>query len=345
MFFQADDRVKLARVLDETSRACFGEPFRPEGGAELRLSAKAGIALSPEDGTDAETLHRNAEAALKQAKASNEKFVFYARHMTERVAEKLVMENMLRLALEGNEFVLHYQPKVDLRTRRIEGVEALIRWQSPELGLVPPLQFIPLMEETGMIVEVGAWAMRRAVLDHRAWAERGLAAPRVSVNVSAVQLRKPDFVDTVKTALAGGATSIGMDLEITESLIMEDIEENIAKLGAIRDLGMNIAVDDFGTGYSSLRYLARLPVQTLKIDRSFIITMIKDPNTMTLVSTIISLAHSLGLSVVAEGVDSEDQAEVLLKSKCDQMQGYLISRPVPQDTLLALLSAKQGRRD
>jgi diguanylate cyclase (GGDEF)-like protein/PAS domain S-box-containing protein len=343
MFFQVDHGEGLVRLLHETSLACFGEPFRLAGDRELRLSAKAGVALSPEDGADAETLHRNAEAALKQAKVSNEKFVFYARHMTEKVGEKLSLENKLRLALERDEFVLHYQPKVDLKTRRIEGVEALIRWQSPGLGLVPPLEFIPLMEETGMILEAGAWAMRRAVLDHRDWVKQGVAAPRISVNVSAIQLRKRDFVQTVKAALAGGARPVGLDLEITESLIMEAIEENIAKLAAIRDLGIDIAVDDFGTGYSSLRYLAKLPVQTLKIDRSFIITMLKDANTMTLVSTVISLAHSLGLIVVAEGVESEDQAKVLLKLKCNQIQGYLISRPVPKETLLVLLKAKQVR--
>ena len=329
----------VARTIENQTRVCFGEPFRLEKGTELRLSVRGGIALSPRDGSDFETLHRNAEAALKWAKASGERFVFYAGHMTEKVAEKLSLENKMRLALDRNEFVLHYQPTVDLESRRVAGVEALIRWQNPELGLVPPMDFIPLLEETGMILEAGAWAMRRGALDHRSWAEQGLAAPRVSINVSAIQLRKRDFVQTVQAALAEGAKNPGLDLEITESLLMEDIEENIRKLAAVRDLGVGIAVDDFGTGYSSLRYLARLPVQTVKIDRSFIVTMLKDSNTMTLVSTIISLAHSLSLRVIAEGVDSEEQAMVLRAMKCDQMQGYLISRPLPLAELQAFLGA------
>ena len=301
---QPDD---AGRVVEEQSRACFSEPFRLTDGTELRISARAGVALFPDDGDDSETLQRNAEAALKKAKVSGEKILFYAEHMTERVAEKLALENQLRLALERDEFVLHYQPKVDLETRAIEGVEALIRWQHPQRGLVPPMEFIPLLEETGMILEAGAWAMRRAALDHREWVGQGIGAPRISVNVSAIQLRKRDFVRTVHDATAEGAEAPGIDLEITESLIMEDIEGNISKLLAIRDMGIGMAVDDFGTGYSSLRYLAKLPVQTLKIDRSFISTMLQDANVMTLVSTIISLAHALGLKVVAEGVESEEQ--------------------------------------
>ena len=331
---------EVARAVENQIRTCFGEAFRLEGGAELRVSARGGIALSPRDGSDFETLHRNAEAALKKAKASGDRLVFYAGHMTEKVAEKLTLENKMRLALDRNEFVLHYQPKVDLESRRIEGVEALIRWQSPELGLVPPMDFIPLLEETGMILEAGAWAMRRAALDHRGWVERGLAAPRISVNVSAIQLRKPDFVQTVQAALAEDAANPGLDLEITESLVMENIEENIRKLAAVRDLGVSIAVDDFGTGYSSLRYLALLPVQTVKIDRSFIVTMLKEPGTMTLVSMIISLAHSLRLKVVAEGVDSEQQAVILRALQCDQMQGYLVSKPLPLAELSALLGSR-----
>ena len=328
---------EVARAIESQLRVCFGEPFHLGSGTELRISVRGGIALFPQDGTDFETLHRSAEAALKKAKASGERFMFHAGHMTEKAAERLTLENNLRLALERNEFVLHYQPKVDFKTRRIVGVEALIRWQSPKLGLVPPMEFIPLLEETGMILDAGAWAMRRAVLDHRGWAEQGLAAPRTAVNVSPIQLRKRDFVQTVRATLAEGARIPGLDLEITENLIMEDIEENIRLLAAIRDLGVGVAVDDFGTGYSSLRYLAKLPVQTLKIDRAFIVTMLDDANTMTLVSTIISLAHSLGLKVVAEGVDSEKQAETLQALNCDQMQGYLVSKPVPVGELSELL--------
>ncbi len=185
---------------------------------------------------------------------------------------------------------------------------------------------------------MGAWALRRAALDHRAWAEAGLKPPKVSVNVSAIQLRQRDFVRIVEQAIMeGGVAPTGIDLEITESLVMEDIHTNIEKLMLMRKLGVQVAIDDFGTGYSSLAYLARLPVETLKIDRSFVITMLEDPNTATLVQTMISLAHSFRLKVVAEGVDSEDQAKMLRLLRCDQMQGYLFSKPVPNDALVALL--------
>src|SRR2546429_106341 len=227
--------------------------------------------------------------------------------------------------------------------RRIDSVAALIRWQSPELGLVPPMQFIPLLEETGLILEVGAWALRRAVVDHRTWTEQGLPAPRISVNVSSVQLRQRDFVATVEEAIKAGSVPPGIDLEITERLVMEDIEANMRKLEAVRVLGVSIAIDDFGTGYSSLGYLAKLPVQSLKIDRSFIITMLKDPAIMTLVSTIISMAHSLRLKVVAEGVDAEEQAEELDRLGCDQLQGYLFSKPLPFDDVMALLGRAPGK--
>jgi EAL domain-containing protein (putative c-di-GMP-specific phosphodiesterase class I) len=238
--------------------------------------------------------------------------------------------------------VLHYQPKLDTATRRIESVEALIRWQSPEMGLVPPMDFIPLLEETGLILEVGVWALRRAVLDHRRWKDLGLSAPRIAVNVSAVQLRQRDFVATVEGAIKLGLVPNGIDIEITESLVMEDLEANMKKLEAVRVLGVSIAIDDFGTGYSSLGYLAKLPVHSLKIDRSFIITMLKDPAIMTLVSTIISMAHSLRLQVVAEGVDAEEQAKALDRLGCDQWQGFLFSKPLPFDDMTALLGPEAG---
>jgi EAL domain-containing protein (putative c-di-GMP-specific phosphodiesterase class I) len=257
--------------------------------------------------------------------------------MNDRVAEKLALENQLRQALEKDEFVLHYQPKIDLETSAIVGVEALIRWQSPEKGLVPPLHFIPLLEETGLILQVGSWALKRAARDHRSWAEQGLKPPRVAVNVSPIQLRQRDFVRIFEQAIKEGVAPTGIDLEITESLIMEDIHANIEKLILLRKLGVQVAIDDFGTGYSSLSYLARLPVETLKIDRSFVITMLEDPNTTTLVQTMITLAHSFRLKVVAEGVDSEDQAKMLRLLRCDQMQGYLFSKPLPEDQLVALL--------
>ncbi|TMH19411.1 MAG: GGDEF domain-containing protein [Betaproteobacteria bacterium] len=329
---------EVARLVEQWLLECFGPPYAVSG-TELRVSAKAGVALFPNDGADADALFQNAEAALKKAKATGERYLFHTQQMTERIGEKLALENKLRQALEKEEFVLHYQPMVDTATRRIDSVEALIRWQSPELGLVPPMQFIPLLEETGLILEVGAWALRRAVLDHRKWKDGGLPAPRISVNVSPIQLRKRDFVATVEEALKFGALPPGIDLEITESLVMEDIEANTKKLEAVRVLGVSIAIDDFGTGYSSLGYLAKLPVQSLKIDRSFIITMLHDPNVMTLVSTIVSLAHSLHLKVVAEGVDAEEQAETLKRLGCHEMQGYLISKPVPFAEMTILLGS------
>jgi EAL domain-containing protein (putative c-di-GMP-specific phosphodiesterase class I) len=298
------------------------------------------VALYPGDGDDAETLLRNAEAALRKAKGLGERHVLYSLALNEGTAGQLTLENRLRQALEKDEFVLHYQPKVDVRTRRIVGVEALIRWQSPELGLVPPMKFIPLMEQTGLILEVGAWALRRAAADHRSWVEQRLQAPRVAVNVSAIQLRQREFVGAVEQAISEGVAPTGIDLEITESLVMEDIEGNIQKLKEVRGLGVGIAIDDFGTGYSSLGYLAKLPVHALKIDRSFIISLLNDSDAMTLVSTIISLAHSLKLRVVAEGVEEEQQATYLRLLRCDEMQGYLFSKPLPLEQMTALLEAK-----
>ena len=326
---------EVARHNEQKLEECFGPPYRVAG-TELRISAKTGIAIFPADGADADTLFTNAEAALKKAKSAGERSLFYAQEMTERVAEKLTLENKLRQALEKEQFVLHYQPKVDAETRKVLGAEALIRWQSAD-GLVPPGKFIPLLEETGLIREVGAWALRRAVLDHRHWLRMGIAAPRVAVNVSPIQLRQQDFVDSVKEVIAQGANPTGLELEITESLIMEDVQGNIRKLKAIRDLGVSVAIDDFGTGYSSLAYLARLPVETLKIDRSFIIGMLTDPNTMMLIQTMITLAHSLRLKVVAEGVETEEQAKMLRLLRCDELQGYLISKPVPIEDVTPLL--------
>jgi EAL domain-containing protein (putative c-di-GMP-specific phosphodiesterase class I) len=195
------------------------------------------------------------------------------------------------------------------------------------------------MEETGLILEAGDWALRQAVNAHRRWVERGLPAPRIAVNVSAIQLRQRDFVDAVRGAIGSGVTPPALDLELTESLLMEDIRGNVEKLKAMRALGVKVAIDDFGTGHSSLSYLATLPVDTLKIDRSFVNTMLEDPGSMALVQTIISLAHSLKLAAVAEGVETEEQARMLRLLRCDQMQGYLISKPLPFAEMTALLSA------
>jgi len=333
----SDDEA--ARRLVQALRACFDPPFRVDG-HELRLSTKAGLALFPNDALHGEALFAHAEAAWKKAKATGERYLFYTQTMTEAVARNFSLENKLRTALERNEFELHYQPKVNLETRQILGAEALIRWRSPEIGLVPPMEFIPLMEETGLILEVGAWALRRAVLDQREWERRGLRAPRIAVNVSAMQLRMRDFVDVVIAAVDGGGDRSAIDLELTESVLMTDVQGNIEKLNALRARGMMIAIDDFGTGHSSLAYLARLPVDTLKIDRSFIIKMLDDPGAMVLVQTILSLANSLKLSVVAEGVDSDDQAAMLQQLKCEQIQGFLVSKPLPMEEMARLLAGE-----
>lgn len=327
------DAAEVARLLASRYRAWFDAPFSVQGQA-LHASAKLGVVVYPADGQDAETLYRNAESALKKAKSSSERIVFYDMRMAEAVGERLALESKLRLAMERNEFVLHYQSKVDVDTRQLEGMEALIRWNSPELGLVPPVRFIPLLEQSGLIVEVGLWAMRRAALDHALWHAQGLKAPRIAVNVSAVQLREPDFVNRVAQLLAEQPLPHGIDIELTESLLMDDIGTNIEKLHALRAHNVHLSIDDFGTGYSSLAYLSKLPAEILKIDRAFIATMLDDPNNMTLVSTMISLAHSLRMKVVAEGVETEEQAKILRLLRCDQMQGYLIGRPVPYDAVV-----------
>jgi EAL domain-containing protein (putative c-di-GMP-specific phosphodiesterase class I) len=288
------------------------------------------VAVFPDDGADADSLFRNAEAALKKAKASGERYLFYTQKMTEAVAGKLTLENQLRQALDQGEFVLHYQPKVNLASGKVTSAEALIRWNDPRTGLVPPGRFIPVLEETGLIYEVGRWALRQAIEDYLRWRSAGLAAVRIAVNVSPLQLRNRGFIAEIEQAIGIDAhAAAGLELEITESLIMEDIKHNIASLQAIRAMGVTIAIDDFGTGFSSLSYLAKLPVDTLKIDRSFVIDMTAAPEGLALVQTIISLAHSLKLKVVAEGVETEEQSRLLRLLSCDEMQGFLFSKPVP----------------
>lgn len=336
---EISDAEGLARVVHGWTTELLSEPLRT-GELDLQVTIRAGIALFPGDGDDADVLLCNADTALQKAKKSGERYVFYAREMSKRVGDALILESKLRHAVQNDEFVLYYQPKVDVESRSIVGLEALLRWQSAELGLVPPLKFIPLLEETGLILEVGAWVLRQAALDHRAWVEQEVAAPRIAVNVSASQLRQRDFLRLVQQAIAAGATPAGIDLELTESLIMEDVQDSIEKLKAVRDLGINIAIDDFGTGYSSLAYLAALPLAILKIDRMFIAGLPHDPNATTIVKTIVTMAHSLGLKVVAEGVETQEQAKLLQLLGCDQMQGFLISKAVPREEVTVLLRAE-----
>ena len=320
-----------ARLIDEMMKAFLNHPFQIIDDV-YRLAAKTGVALFPDDGADADTLFKNAEAALKRAKASGERYLFYAQTMSEMVASRLALENRLRQALDKDEFVLHYQPKVNFASGKITGAEALIRWNDPQTGLVLPGLFIPIMEEIGLIYEVGRWAVRKATADYLRWRSAGLPAVRVAVNVSPRQLRNRGFIADIQQAISVDShAASGLELEITESLIMEDVKHNIASLQAIRAMGVSIAIDDFGTGFSSLSYLAKLPVDTLKIDRTFVVEMTTNSEGLTLVSTIISLAHSLKLNVVAEGVETEEQSNLLRLFKCDEMQGYFVSRPVPAD--------------
>ena len=323
----------VARFLEKTMRGFLDHPFVLDGTA-FRIAIRFGVAVFPDDGSDADTLFRRAEAALKKAKSGVHPYLFYEQKMTEAVAGKLALENQLHQALDNERFVLHYQPKVNLTSGFITGVEALIRWNDPKLGLVSPAHFIPMLEETGLIHEVGRWALRKAIEDYLRWRAMGLAAVRIAVNVSALQLHNRDFAREIERAISvDPQAAIGLELEITESLIMEDIKHNIDCLKAIRAMGVSIAIDDFGTGFSSLSYLAKLPVNTLKIDRSFITDMAAGPEGIVLVPAIINLAHSLKLNVVAEGVETEHQSSLLRLMNCDEMQGYLFSMPVSADIL------------
>ena len=322
----------VARVLEKTIAAFMKHEFSLND-AVYRMAAKIGVAVFPDDGTDADTLFNNAEAALKKAKAGRDRYLFYAQKMTETVALSLGIENRLRRALEREEFVLHYQPKVSIVSGKLTGAEALIRWNDPVSGLTLPGRFIPILEETGLIHDVGRWALRKAIEDYQRWRNDGLPAVRIAVNVSPLQLRNQNFVAEIQQAISVAAdAAAGLQLEITESVIMQDVNRSIGSLLAIRALGVTIAIDDFGTGFSSLSYLAKLPVDTLKIDRSFVVEMVSATGGLTLVSVIINLAHALKLNTVAEGVETEEQLGQLQSLGCDEMQGYLFGKPVPVES-------------
>jgi diguanylate cyclase (GGDEF)-like protein/PAS domain S-box-containing protein len=333
----------VARLLDKMIQAFLEHPFQVNDTA-FRIAAKVGVALFPEDGADADTLFKKAEAALKKAKMNGERYLFYTQKMTEAVAIRLTLENQLRQALEKGQFVLHYQPKINLASGHLTGVEALIRWNDPRTGLVPPGRFIPILEETGLIHDVGRWALRTAIDDYLRWNSAGLANVRIAVNVSPVQLRNRDFVTEIRQAVdIDPRAASGLELEITESLIMEDVKRGVEILQAIRLMGVRIAIDDFGTGFSSLSYLAKLPVDILKIDRSFVMDLVDGPEGLALVSTIITLAHSLKLKVVAEGVETEEQSRLLRLLNCDEFQGYLFSKPVPREIFETRFLARPGQ--
>jgi diguanylate cyclase (GGDEF)-like protein/PAS domain S-box-containing protein len=334
---QASEPAAIIHSLDKVTQEAFRAPF-VVAGHELRMGFTSGIAVFPNDGDDADSLLTNAEAALLRAKAQRERFLFYQPQMNAHVAQLLALENNLQRAFEQDQFILHYQPKISSATGRVTSLEALMRWQDPKVGLVPPAQFIRVLEETGLILEVGRWAIRKALVDARRWRSADGEPLRVAVNVSAIQLQQRDFVEAVGAAITElDGRSCPLDLEITESLVMHDIQENIQKLTALSNMGVRLSIDDFGTGYSSLAYMAQLPVHDLKIDRSFVAGMARSAQSMTIVGTIVSLAHSLGVTVTAEGVETEEQAELLTGMGCDQLQGYLYSRPLAADDLTEFL--------
>ncbi|MEZ5592712.1 MAG: EAL domain-containing protein [Gammaproteobacteria bacterium] len=331
----------IAQRIETPLHELLYQPIKVEGKV-FRLTLTLGIALAPHDGSESEVLLKNAEIALKEAKSRGERRLLYQPQMNAAVSATLTLEIKLRQALEQQQFVLHYQPKIDLMTGAVSGLEALLRWHDPEQGLIPPGCFIPLLEETGMILDVGRWVIRQALTDYHQWYIQGLQPPRIAVNISAVQLRREDFVDSIaesiKTTRAGPH---GLDLELTESQLIEDLDTTVGKLQQLRTMGIKIAIDDFGTGFSSLGYLARLPVDALKIDRSFTMTMVDDANSMSIVSAIISLAHTLGLKVIAEGVETHDQKRYLSVLKCDEFQGYLYSPPVSFEQITQLLEERR----
>lgn len=318
--------------LAEKLRALMERPFQLRNEAVYRIGIKAGIALYPDHGSSAVYLFNKAEVALKASQARGERYLFYSRQMDDKVAVRLSIENQLRLAIDREEFVLHYQPKIHVVSGRLSGVEALVRWNRREVELLPPSEFIPILEETGLIHEVGRWAMRQAVSDYLRWRSAGLRTVRIAVNVSPLQLRRPEFIlEVERHAGIDERASEALELELTESAVMENIKTNVETLRAIRNLGVRVSIDDFGTGFSSLYYLAKLPVDSLKIDREFVSGLTNGREGFALVSTIVNLAHSLNLNVVAEGVETQEQRSLLDHLGCDEMQGFLIDGALPVD--------------
>ncbi|WP_374341031.1 putative bifunctional diguanylate cyclase/phosphodiesterase [Methyloversatilis sp.] len=324
----------LATSLSQRLMDAFASPIIKDG-LELFLTASVGVAMTPDDGDEAQSLIMNAEAAMASAKrGGGNGMSFYAREMSASSAEKLVLETHLRHAIQRGELFLNYQPILNGATGRTSGVEALLRWKHPQRGVVAPDRFIPLADECGLIVEIGAWVMREACSQGRRWHEQGLDDLSVSVNVSAVQFAQPRLLETVRTTLED--TDFPADklvLEITESVLMKDAETTIGMLKALKNMGVRISMDDFGTGYSSLSYLKRFPIDIVKIDKSFIRDINEDEDDAAIIRVIIALARSLRLTTVAEGVETPEQLGFLRREQCDRFQGYIFSRPVDAELL------------
>jgi diguanylate cyclase (GGDEF)-like protein len=338
-------KVDTAGSVARRLMTAFAEPFHIEG-HELFVTASIGIAVSPTDGQDAETLLNHAEMAMYQAKQRGRKtYEFFSGEMNAHALERLTLENQLRRAVERNEFVLYYQPKVSIDSGRIIGAEALVRWKHPELGIVSPAKFIPIAEETGLIVEIGQWVLRSACAQVQAWAKLGLPPLSVSVNVSGAQFKQRKVWHAVRGALAHSALPPEqLVLELTESVLMENATDNIEMLNELKEMGLKLAVDDFGTGYSSLTYLKRFPLDQLKVDRSFVSGLPEERDSLAIVGAIIALARELNLKVVAEGVETKEQLHFLRSRACDEYQGYLCSRPAPPEAFAILIRRQSTQR-
>jgi len=331
------DEDAISSLIQRTiDRIC--EPMML-GNQEVSITCSIGLSMYPQDGKDAVTLLKYADTAMYYAKEQGRNSIqYYCAEMHARANEHLVMESLLRRALERHELLLYYQPQLSFVTGKIIGVEALLRWRHPELGLVPPARFIPLAEETGLIVSIGEWVTRSACAQVKAWQNAGLPAIRLSVNLSAQQLVRSTLETDVKHALQDvGLLPEYLELEITESMSMKDPERTVASLIKLKAMGVSIAIDDFGTGYSNLAYLKRFPVDRLKLDRSFVLDITRDSGGAELASAIIDLAHNLRLSVIAEGVEELGQMAQLAAYGCDEMQGYYFSPPVPAEAFAQML--------
>jgi diguanylate cyclase (GGDEF)-like protein/PAS domain S-box-containing protein len=309
----------------------------------LHISTSIGVSLYPDDGQDAETLIRNADTAMYQAKEiGRQGFQFFRQDMNVRAVERQSIEEDLRRALERDEFTLHYQPKINLTSGAITGAEALLRWTHPTRGSVPPVQFIPIAEDSGLILPIGAWVLRQACMQAQAWKKAGLPLGKIAVNVSAIELRSETFLENLFETLTGtGLDPTFLELELTESVLMKHAEAAARILQTLREKGVSVAIDDFGTGYSSLSYLRKFPLDALKIDRSFVRHAADFPEETSIMNAIIGMGRSLKLRVVAEGVETSEDLAFLRARQCDEAQGYYFSRPVPAEQFVALLKSER----